>query len=132
LAPFEVPVRIDCVRAARHLFAECFARTDLTRETLWVAHVNAARRCVHLSRYQGNKSSAPFPLKSILKDALEHDSSGILLAHNHPSGNHTPSTNDYHVTLELASAAKAVDCAVLDHLILGGGEWCSFREAGLL
>ena len=132
MAPFEVPVRIDCVRAARHLFAECFDRTDLTRETLWVAHINAAARCVHLSRYHGNKSSAPCPLKSIVSNVLKYNSSGVLLAHNHPSGNPAPSMFDLRVTRRLASVAEALDCAVFDHLILGGSEWISFREWGLL
>jgi DNA repair protein RadC len=97
-----------------------------------VAHINAAAHCVHLSRYQGDKSSAPFPHKSILRNVFKHGSSSIILAHNHPSGNPRPSVIDFRGTRRLATVAEALDCAVLDHLILGGSEWFSFREQGLL
>ena len=108
------------------------ADADPTRENLWVAHVDDQARCVHLSRYSGDEKGAIFPLRSIIIDAAEHGSSGILLAHNHPSGDPRPSDSDCRATRRLAAAAEALDCTVLDHLVFAGTECTSFRRMGLL
>ncbi len=55
-----------------------------------------------------------------------------MLAHNHPSGDPTPSSGDKRATGQLAAAAEALDCTVLDHLVFGGDECTSFRQMGLL
>jgi DNA repair protein RadC len=55
-----------------------------------------------------------------------------VLAHNHPSGDSTPSEADCRATRRLASAAEALDCAILDHLVFGGKECSSLRALGLL
>jgi DNA repair protein RadC len=73
-----------------------------------------------------------FPLREIMRDALRHGSAGIILAHNHPSGDSTPSDSDCRATRRLASAAEALDCTVIDHLIFGGDQCASFRRMGLL
>ena len=68
----------------------------------------------------------------MISDAAEHRSAGIVLAHNHPSGDARPSDSDCRATRRLASAAEALDCAVLDHLIFAGNDCASFRKLGLL
>ena len=73
-----------------------------------------------------------FPLRDIIADAATHGSAGIVLAHNHPSGDARPSESDRRATRRLASAAEALDCAVLDHLVFGGDDCTSFRRIGLL
>jgi DNA repair protein RadC len=105
---------------------------DPTLEALWAAHVDRTRRCLHLSRHPGVEASAPFPLKAIVLDAIEHDSAGILLAHNHPSGDAQPSDSDCRATRRLVTVAEALDCVVLDHLVFAGGHCTSFRQMGLL
>jgi DNA repair protein RadC len=95
-------------------------------------HVDRARVCLHLSRHQGVEDGVVFPLKPILVAALKHDSAGIILAHNHPSGDSRPSPSDCRSTRRLAALAEALDCIVLDHLIFAGGDCTSFRELGLL
>jgi DNA repair protein RadC len=129
--PFEGS-RLDTLAAARLFFEEQFARTDSTLETLWAAHVDQTRLCVHLSRYQGAEASVPFPLRAIVIDAIEHDSAGILLAHNHPSGDARPSDSDCRSTRRLVTIAEALDCTVLDHLVFAGCDFTSFRQMGLL
>ena len=73
-----------------------------------------------------------FPVRQIIADAAQHGSAGIVLAHNHPSGDPRPSDSDCRVTRRLAAAAEALDCAVLDHLVFAGEDCTSFRRMGLL
>lgn len=126
------PPRLDCLSVAQQFFEEWVATADPARESLWVVHVDEQGNCLHVARYQGDETSAPVPLKKIVSDALEHETAGILLAHNHPGGQTHPSMADLRVTRYLASCMAALDCAVLDHLIFAGAECTSFREKGLL
>jgi DNA repair protein RadC len=128
----ELPLKLDGLAAAREFFAGCLADADPGRESLWVAHVDEESRCVHLTRHDGDETGASFPLRSIIIDAALHGSAGIVLAHNHPSGDARPSNSDCRCTRRLAAAAEALDCVVLDHLVFGGSECASFREMGLL
>jgi DNA repair protein RadC len=128
----EFPLKLDGIEAARNFFAGCLADTDPMCESLWVAHVDEQARCIHLTRHQGDETGADFPLRSIVADAAAHGSAGIVLAHNHPSGDPAPSGDDCRATRRLASAAEALDCAILDHLVFAGTECTSFRRMGLL
>jgi DNA repair protein RadC len=128
----ELPLKLDGLAAAQSFFAGCLEDGDLSRESLWVAHVDDQARCIHLTRHQGDESGAVFPFKDIIADAAAHGSSGLVLAHNHPSGDPRPSDSDCRSTRRLAVAAEALDCAVLDHLVFAGAECSSFRQMGLL
>jgi DNA repair protein RadC len=99
---------------------------------LWVAHLDQHANCLHLSRHRGDESGTEFPIRSIIADAALHGSSGIVLAHNHPSGDASPSEADRKATRRLACAAEALDCTVVDHLVFGGNDCTSFRQIGLL
>ncbi len=128
----DFPLKLDGLDAARSFFAGCFADSDPTLESLWVAHVDDQARCVHLSRHGGDETGADLPLRSIIADAAAHGSAGLVLAHNHPSGNPLPSGDDRRATRRLASAAEALDCAILDHLVFAGTHCTSLRRMGLL
>ena len=128
----EFPLKLDGLEAARNFFAGCFADTDPALESLWVAHVDDRARCLHLTRHAGDESGMHLPLRSIIADAALHGSAGIVLAHNHPSGDARPSAADCRATRRLASAAEALDCAILDHLVFAGTECTSLRGMGLL
>ena len=128
----ELPLKLDGLAAARQFFAGCFAEEDSQSETLWVAHVDEKAHCLHLSCHKGDETGAPFPLKKIIADAAAHGSSAIVLAHNHPSGDARPSDSDFRATRRLATAAEALDCIVLDHLVFGGSECTSLRGLGYL
>lgn len=128
----ENPLKLDGLAAARNFFAGCLSDSDPMQESLWVAHLDDQARCLHISRHQGDESGASFPLKQIIGDAAAHGSAGIVLAHNHPSGDARPSDSDCRATRRLASAAEALDCTVLDHLVFAGLECTSFRKMGLL
>ena len=128
----ELPLRLDGLAAAKSFFAGCIADSDPSRENLWVAHVDEEARCLHLSRHAGDETGAHFPLREIIADAAEHGSVGIVLAHNHPSGDPRPSESDLHATRRLATVADALDCTVLDHLVFAGTECTSLRRLGYL
>jgi DNA repair protein RadC len=128
----ELPLKLDGLNAAREFFAGCFADSDLSQESLWVAHVDEDSRCLHLARYPGNESGAAFPLREIMIDATEYRSTGIVLAHNHPSGDPRPSESDCRATRRLATAVDSLDCTVLDHLVFAGNECTSLRQLGYI
>jgi len=128
----ELPLKLDGLAAARTFFAGCLADGDPARESLWVAHVDDDARCVHLSCHDGDESGADFPIREIIADAVTHGSAGLVIAHNHPSGDPRPSDSDCRSTRRLATAAEALDCTLVDHLVFGGAECTSFRRMGLL
>jgi len=128
----EPPLKLDGVAAARAFFGGCIEECDPTRERLWVAHLDGERNCLRLTDHPGDTAGTDFPLRSIICDAAIHNSAAIILAHNHPSGDPTPSEADKRATSLLACAAEAIECRLLDHLVFGGSRSISFRELGLL
>jgi DNA repair protein RadC len=128
----ELPLKLDGITAAREFFAGCLAEQDPARETLWVAHLDDRARCMHVSYHEGDESGGDFPIRDIILDAASHHSAGIVLAHNHPSGDPRPSDSDCRATRRLAVAAEALDCTVLDHLVFAGDECTSLRQLGYL
>jgi DNA repair protein RadC len=128
----ELPLKLDGLAAARDFFFGCMADVDPGSENLWVAHVDEEARCLHVSRHPGDETGAVFPLRQIIADAANHGSAGIVLAHNHPSGDPRPSESDFRATRRLATAAEALDCTVLDHLVFAGSQCTSLRRMGYL
>ena len=129
----ESPALLNGHEAARRFFASCFADDDASRERLWVAHVDAAAQCIHLDRYDGDLCSVGLSVRTIVADAARLGSAGVVLAHNHPSGDSYPSMADCRVTRALIQAGEALDLAVLDHLIFAvDGQCSSMRQMGLL
>jgi len=72
------------------------------------------------------------PVRRILEEALRLGAAGLLVAHNHPSGDASPSRADLEATRDLADVASRLGVRVHDHLIFGGGEVVSLRGLGLL
>jgi DNA repair protein RadC len=66
--------------------------------------------------------------REVFKPAIKHSASKIILIHNHPSGNPKPSPEDLEVTKQLIEAGKLIDIKILDHVIIGNGEWWSWVE----
>ena len=123
---------LDGHGAARRFFSSCFRSNNGAPERLWVAHVDGAARCLHVECYEGEPESVGMPVREIILDAARLGSSGVVLAHNHPSGDARPSNADCRATRKLARAAEALDLAVLDHLIFAGSDCSSMRQMGLL
>lgn len=131
----EFPAILAGHEAARDFFAACFMGPEaMTHEMLWVAHVDDRGRCIHLGRYSDERTGAvDLPVRRIIADAARLGSAGVLLAHNHPSGDATLSTADCTATRTLARAAEALDLTVVDHLVFAERGQCnSLRRMGLL
>ena len=80
----------------------------------------------------GTIDHTPVYPREIVKRALELGASAIILVHNHPSGDPTPSRADIEMTRDVAAAAKALSIAVHDHVIVGRSGHASFKALGLL
>lgn len=128
----ESPALLNGHEAARRFFASCFDADGPKRELLLVAHVDSATRCLHVEQYEGEPASVELPVRAIVTDALRLGSAGVVVAHNHPSGDIRPSEADYRATRRLARAGEAIDLVVLDHLIFAGQDCSSMRRMGLL
>ena len=111
----------------------CFGGADRSLERLWVAHVDERARCIYLESYDGDASGVDLPIGAIIADAARLGTSGLILAHNHPGGDPTPSRSDCIATRDLARASDALNVVILDHLVFGNGDECrSMRRMGLL
>ena len=104
----------------------------LDHEQLWVAVLDTKHRLERLVPvYQGSVNSAQVRTAEIFKEAIRANAPTIALAHNHPSGDPTPSSDDIALTTDLERAAQILDIEVLDHLVIGDGRWLSLRRLGL-
>lgn len=106
---------------------------DQPHEEFWVLLLNRANQItkeVHLSK--GGVSGTVVDVKLICKAAIDHTASGIILAHNHPSGQVLPSEQDKQITKKIREALALFDIVLLDHLIIGDQTYLSFADEHLL
>src|SRR5574339_817027 len=81
--------------------------------------------------YKGSVNSSQVRVGEVFKEAIRKNASALVVIHNHPSGDPTPSPDDVAVTRAIVQAGKLVDIDVLDHLVIGQGRWVSLKERGL-
>jgi DNA repair protein RadC len=106
---------------------------DISHEEFWVVYLNRANRIIRKQQISlGGVAGTVADPKIILKTAIEELASGIVLAHNHPSGNLTPSQADIDLTKRMKDAGKLLEIQVLDHIIFGLTKYYSFADEGLL
>ena len=106
---------------------------DLPQEEFWVLLLNRANRVIKKKRVsEGGVSSTVADPKIIYKMALEDLASGIIVAHNHPSGNLAASKSDIDLTKKLKEAGKFLEVQLLDHLIVANQKYFSFADEGLI
>lgn len=105
----------------------------LAVEEFWVALVDTKNRLMAWERLgRGTVDEIPVYPREVLALALKHQASGLILAHNHPGGDPSPSVQDRELTRRIARAAQELGLRVLDHLIVTQASHFSFQEAGLL
>jgi DNA repair protein RadC len=80
----------------------------------------------------GTVNHTPVYPREVVKRALELHASAIILVHNHPSGDPSPSVEDIEMTREIKGAAQALAIVLHDHVIIGNGQWVSLRQRGYL
>jgi DNA repair protein RadC len=104
----------------------------LEREELRVVLLNTKNVVLRIvTVYQGNVSSSLVRVGELFRDAVRVNATGLILVHNHPSGDPTPSPDDLHLTAEALAAGRLLDIDLLDHLVIGHDAWVSLRDRGV-
>ncbi|HET7027154.1 MAG TPA: DNA repair protein RadC [Candidatus Limnocylindrales bacterium] len=104
----------------------------LEREELRVILLNSKNRVLRVTTaYVGNVSASLVRVGELFRDAVRTDAAGIILVHNHPSGDPTPSPDDLHLTAEALAAGRLLDIDLLDHLVIGHDAYVSLRDRGV-
>lgn len=106
---------------------------DLDREEFWVIFLNRGNRIMTAKQHSiGGLTGTVVDVKILIREAIQMLASGIILAHNHPSGNLQPSDADISVTRKLKEAAKLFEITILDHMIVADRSYYSFADNGIL
>jgi DNA repair protein RadC len=106
---------------------------DLPHEEFWVLLLNRANRVIDKIRIsQGGISGTVIDNRIILKRAIDKLASGMIVSHNHPSGNPKPSGADIEITRKLKESGKIMDISLLDHVIICDNSYFSFADEGLM
>ena len=82
--------------------------------------------------YVGNLAGSSVRVGEVFREAVRRQAAAIVVVHNHPSGDPSPSAEDLRITRELAEAGRLLDVELLDHLVIGHGRWVSLRSLGVL
>ena len=104
----------------------------LEREELRVVLLDTKNHVLRVATvYQGNVSASLVRVGELFRDAVRLNAAGVILVHNHPSGDPTPSPDDLHLTAEALAAGRLLDIALLDHLVIGHDAYVSLRDRGV-
>ncbi len=128
-SPEEKP-RIHSPADAANLLSDM---TRLEQEEMRTLLLDTKNRVLGRARvYQGSVHTTVVRIGELFRDAVRQNATGIILAHNHPSGDPTPSPEDAAITREIVKAGQLLDIDVLDHLVIGAqGKFVSLKERGL-
>lgn len=106
---------------------------DFEREKFCVLYLNHANKLITQEIVsEGSLTATVVDTKLILRNALHHLASKLIIAHNHPSGNLNPSQSDIQLTSKLKDAASMMDIELLDHIIVAANTYFSFKDEGIL
>lgn len=107
----------------------CMPKEEQWREQAWVLTLNRGNNINgHFLLSIGGTGSTVFDKKIVAKVAVDMVADGVILVHNHPSGNSKPSTADINQTKDVRNGLKCLDIELLDHVIIADGEFYSFAE----
>lgn len=129
----EVPERIQvtCSQDTYRVLAAQLA--DLRTEEFWAIFLNQNNKIIYKSRlFSGGINQSVVDIRILFKTALEHLATGLIISHNHPSGNLKPSAEDLKITKQIQEAGKLLNIQLLDHLIITQTAYLSFADEGLL
>ncbi|MEO6196812.1 MAG: DNA repair protein RadC [Dehalococcoidia bacterium] len=127
------PDRTRTIRAPEDVYAMLFAEMALLeQEQLKVLLLNTRNEVLAVKDvYRGNVSAAIVRMAELFKDAVREGCPSIILAHNHPSGDPSPSAEDVALTRQAIDAGKLLGVAVLDHMVLARSGFVSFKDRRL-
>ncbi|MCD9855690.1 DNA repair protein RadC [Epilithonimonas sp. JDS] len=107
--------------------------SDLQTEEFWAIFLNHQNKILYKTcLFRGGIASSVADVRVVFKTALEHFSTQIIVAHNHPAGSLKPSKEDINITQKIKDAGKLLDIDLLDHLILTQNNYYSFKDEGIL
>lgn len=110
-----------------------YEMSGLDQEHLWVLILDTRHRLLKTARvYHGSLNTSLVRVGEIFREAVKLNAAAIVVVHNHPSGDPTPSSDDVAVTRAIAEAGRLLDIHVLDHLVVGRSKYVSMKEKGLL
>jgi DNA repair protein RadC len=128
--PMERPV-ITKAADVQHIIGPLLS--DLPYEEFWVLALNQAGRLIDKQKIgHGGLSATMADTRIVFKFALETSATRLLLVHNHPSGEKNPSKDDINLTLHLQNAGNILNINIVDHVIIAGNNYFSFKDEGLL
>src|SRR5664279_2298754 len=106
---------------------------DLLHEEFWILFLNRSNKVIsRMKLSQGGISGTVTDVRLVMKKAIECLASGIIVCHNHPSGNLNPSESDSKITQKIKEAGNLMDIQLLDHLIISDKDYYSFADNGVL
>ncbi len=109
-----------------------YEMSGLTQEQLWVIILDTRNRLITVDHlYQGSLNSSTVRVAEVFRKAIQINAAAIIVTHNHPSGDPTPSPEDVALTKTLVETGKMLDVQVLDHLVIGGNSFISLKERHL-
>ena len=104
----------------------------LDKEELRVLLLDTKNRVINIVKeYMGSVNSSQVRIAEVFKEAISHNATSIIVVHNHPSGDPSASPEDIAITKAFIEAGDLLDIQVLDHIIIGGGNFISMKRAGL-
>jgi DNA repair protein RadC len=127
LVPSEERPAIDSPEKAACLVQ--YEMSALEQEELRVILLDTRNRALRIETvYRGSLNSSQVRIAELFKAAIRANAAGVIVVHNHPSGDPQPSPEDIAVTRAIVQAGKLLDIDVLDHLVIGRGKWVSLKE----
>lgn len=107
--------------------------SDLNYESFCLLLLNRSNKLIKVMQVsEGGITGTVVDQRKIFKLALEHNATGIIVGHNHPSGQLTPSSADIELTRKLSESGKILDIPILDHIIVGNSKYLSFADEGMM
>jgi DNA repair protein RadC len=126
------PLKLVDVNNPRAVYEYLQSRVAQNQEQFMVIHLTAKNHVLAVETItEGTLTASLVHPREVFKPAIRRCAHAIILAHNHPSGDPTPSREDREVTRRLIEVGKLVGIEVLDHIVIGKGRYVSFRERGL-
>lgn len=128
------PDKTTVLNSSKIVYESIYMDLDtLPHEEFWILYLNQSNRLLEKYRLsKGGITQTTVDLRLAYKRAFEVGATGLILAHNHPSGGLTPSSSDEQITRKFKLAAASVDLRILDHLIVSKKGYFSFADEGLL
>ena len=130
---YEIENKIDNPEVASYILRNVCNLENETEEVMMLLTLDTKNKVTGIFEVsRGSLNTSIVHPREIFKRAIINNASNVIIAHNHPSGDTTPSKEDINVTQRLKECGKILGVELLDHLIIGEGRYCSLKEKGLL